>query len=33
LKAVAKKSLPIIQEHYALAQALAKRKHLSVAAQ
>ena len=33
LKAVAKKSLPIIQEHYAMAQALAKRKHLSVAAQ
>lgn len=33
LKDVAKKALPTIQEHYAMAQALAKRKHLPTAAQ
>ena len=33
LKDAAKKALPTIQEHYAMAQELAKRKHLSVAAQ
>jgi predicted outer membrane protein len=33
LKDAAKKALPTIQEHYAMAQELAKRKHLSAAAQ
>lgn len=33
LKAVAKQALPTIQEHYAMAQDLAKRKHLSTTAQ
>jgi putative membrane protein len=33
LKDVAKKALPTIQEHYAMAQDLAKRKHLPGAAQ
>ncbi|RZF23990.1 DUF4142 domain-containing protein [Paraburkholderia sp. UYCP14C] len=33
LKAAAKEALPTIQQHYAMAQELAKRKHLSVAAQ
>ena len=33
LKAVAKQSLPTLQAHYAMAQDLAKRKHLSAAAQ
>ncbi|APA85236.1 DUF4142 domain-containing protein [Paraburkholderia sprentiae WSM5005] len=33
LKAAAKQALPTIQQHYAMAQDLAKRKHLSVAAQ
>lgn len=33
LKDAAKKALPTIQEHYAMAQDLAKRKHLSSAAQ
>ncbi|MGF6633942.1 DUF4142 domain-containing protein [Paraburkholderia sp. MM6662-R1] len=33
LTAAAKQALPTIQQHYAMAQDLAKRKHLSVAAQ
>lgn len=33
LKDVAKKALPTIQEHYAMAQELAKRKHLPAGAQ
>ncbi|SMG28222.1 DUF4142 domain-containing protein [Paraburkholderia susongensis] len=33
LKDVAKKALPTIQQHYAMAQDLAKRKHLSASAQ
>ncbi|RDK01594.1 DUF4142 domain-containing protein [Paraburkholderia lacunae] len=33
LKDVAKKGLPTVQEHYAMAQELAKRKHLHAAAQ
>ncbi|MBW9105006.1 DUF4142 domain-containing protein [Paraburkholderia phenoliruptrix] len=33
LKAAAQKALPTIQEHYAMAQELAKRKHLPSAAQ
>ncbi|HEX7908329.1 MAG TPA: DUF4142 domain-containing protein [Paraburkholderia sp.] len=33
LKDVAKKALPTIQEHYAMAQELAKRKHLPTGAQ
>ena len=33
LKDAAKKALPTIQEHYAMAQDLAKRKHLSTAVQ
>jgi predicted outer membrane protein len=33
LKNAAKQALPTIQQHYAMAQDLAKRKHLSVAAQ
>ncbi|NML34858.1 DUF4142 domain-containing protein [Paraburkholderia antibiotica] len=33
LKDAAKKALPTIQQHYAMAQDLAKRKHLAVAAQ
>ncbi|MGF6956292.1 DUF4142 domain-containing protein [Paraburkholderia youngii] len=33
LKTAAKEALPTIQQHYAMAQELAKRKHLSVAAQ
>jgi predicted outer membrane protein len=33
LKDAAKKALPTIQEHYAMAQDLAKRKHLSAGAQ
>jgi predicted outer membrane protein len=33
LKDVAKKALPTIQEHYAMAQELARRKHLTTAAQ
>ncbi|MFL9893799.1 DUF4142 domain-containing protein [Paraburkholderia sp. RL17-381-BIF-C] len=33
LKDAAKKALPTIQEHYAMAQDLAKRKHLSTTAQ